>query len=575
MTMVIAAATAAQFSSSSRLYCRLTQYAILISFALILVFEEVDCFKASSHFYTNPRMNKGITTLQGNAPKTNGDIPKAPNTNDDIPKAPRRRKRSVDYPKFAYQKNDYSTKKERDKKAYAPGKPGPFQLKINEIKYTVSGGLNENERVIRTPKAVLVPPKVDAKSSSLLDKLFISLGIGRTFEPGLTTINKSASSTRLLEDRAYALPEPFAAENLTVPPSLEDLAMRPRELFEGFWISTPARLLSFGGAYAVFPLLTKFLNKFVTIAPEQLDEITSKFSPGISILYGTFVSLTLSILYTRQRDIQANVALESSYLVLMTRNLLSVFKYNREKAIEAGQCSADQIRTLVRSSRGAELMLLMYSDPYARMLELLESQEEELFLELGSLGSSANLLASTRDILKDLNRFRANRLSDEALALPPTHFLILNILTILILVSYTISILPTVDVHTGEPSLESSLLFGVLSTVYVLFYNFASDLNNPFRGVYQIRRSCAASHLLEAKWLIANHPLLRGEVDFEEGKEEPAGVLIRVSRSIMYHRLYFHSHKYELFMFTPTHSCVLKKSLRGLAICILNVTRFT
>jgi hypothetical protein len=161
------------------------------------------------------------------------------------------------------------------------------------------------------------------------------------------------------------------------------------------------------------------------------------------------------------------------------------------------------------------------------MLDLIDSREDELFLERGSLGSSANRLASCRDILRDLNRFRANRLSDEALALPPTHFLILNSLTLLILLGYTISILPTVDYHTGQPSFESSVLFGVLSTVYVLFYNFASDLNNPFRGVYQIRRSCAASHLLEAKWLIANHPLLRGEVDFEEVMEEPAGVLIR------------------------------------------------
>ena len=43
-----------------------------------------------------------------------------------------------------------------------------------------------------------------------------------------------------------------------------------------------------------------------------------------------------------------------------------------------------------------------------------------------------------------------------------------------------------------------------------------------------MRRSSTASHLLEAKWLIANHPLLRGEVDFEEVEEEPAGnVLIR------------------------------------------------
>jgi hypothetical protein len=507
--MVIAA-----YASQCQLYGKFTQCVILISLALILAFEEVDCFQASSrsHLRTNCRIGITLRMQEENGNDSNPKADSKPKANGDtpIPKAPRRRKRSVDYPSFAYQKNDFGDNKPKDKRV--------------GIKYTVSGGHNETERIIRTrtPRAVSVPKVDGVTTMTWLDKIFY-YGIGSTYGD----VYKTASRTRLLVERAYALPGPFAAENMTMPPSLEDLAIRPREPFEGFWIGTPARLLSFGGAYLVFPLLTQFLDHFVTMAPEQLDEITSKFAPGISILYGTFVSLTLSILYTRQRDIQGNVALECSFLVLMTRNLLSVFKYNKEKAIEAGQCAADQIRTLVRSSRGAELMLLMYSDPYARMLELIEIQEEELFLEMGSLGRSGNLLASSREILRDLNKFRANRLSDEALALPPTHFLILNILTILILASYTISILPTVDVHTGMPSPESSLLFGVLSTVYVLFYNFASDLNNPFRGVYQIRRSCAASHLLEAKWLIANHPLLRGEVDFEEVMEEQAGVLIR------------------------------------------------
>jgi hypothetical protein len=500
-------------SPTRRVVGRFQQYTILLSIALILVFEEVECLKASWHVYSNPRMNYRRATLRMN--KENAS-PSDPKGNGDGPKAPKRRKRSVDYPSFAYKKNGYDgKKKQRDKN-------------VLRIKYTVSNGFSDSERVIQTttPRVVSVPQPEEDSTMSFLDK-FIFFVIGSTYEPGLLDIAKSAKRTRLLKERAYANPGPFAAANMTVPPSLEDLGRREREPFEGFWISSTARILSFGGAYLVFPLLTKFLEHFVTMSPEQLDEITSKFGPGISILYGTFVSLTLSILYARQRDIQTNVALECSYLVLMTRNLLSVFKENSDKAIEAGQCAADQIRTLVRSSRGEELMLLMYSDPYARMLDLIDSREDELFLERGSLGSSANRLASCRDILRDLNRFRANRLSDEALALPPTHFLILNSLTLLILLGYTISILPTVDYHTGQPSFESSVLFGVLSTVYVLFYNFASDLNNPFRGVYQIRRSCAASHLLEAKWLIANHPLLRGEVDFEEVMEEPAGVLIR------------------------------------------------
>ena len=87
--------------------------------------------------------------------------------------------------------------------------------------------------------------------------------------------------------------------------------------------------------------------------------------------------------------------------------------------------------------------------------------------------------------------------------------------------------LPTVDVATGSPSNESALIFGLLTTVYVIFYNFAQDLNNPFSGLYQIRRSSTAAHLLQAKWLLVNHPLTRGEIDFDEPNSGTEDVLIR------------------------------------------------
>jgi Protein of unknown function (DUF4239) len=100
-------------------------------------------------------------------------------------------------------------------------------------------------------------------------------------------------------------------------------------------------------------------------------------------------------------------------------------------------------------------------------------------------------------------------------------------LTLLILLGYSINILPSVDLNADPPN-ESSVLFSFLFSTYVLFYNFAQDLNNPFKGVYQVRRSSTAGHLLQAKWLISNHPLLKGEVDFEEVKEEVDGsVLVR------------------------------------------------
>ena len=157
-------------------------------------------------------------------------------------------------------------------------------------------------------------------------------------------------------------------------------------------------------------------------------------------------------------------------------------------------------------------MGIMYSDPYSRIFDLLDEFEETATQE--TYTRKASLMGNARDTIRDLMRFRASRLADEALALPPTHFLVLNLITSLILIGYTISTLPTTD-RLGAPSQESSIIFGILCATYVLFYYFANDLNEPFSGVYQVRRSTAATHMLEIKWLLANHPNTRGRIDFE------------------------------------------------------------
>lgn len=425
----------------------------------------------------------------------------------------RKRRRQADFPAFAYVAKD-------GKKRKKPLKDPPVVMKLRS-----SSGTEEVSRT-STSNSVDSSPLVNEQIPDWMH--FLDFLVGTPLEAGLTRMYQSAAQTRLRTDRSYARKEPFEYENIRVPPSLDDLSTPPCGPFEAFWISTPARLLTFTAAYLAFPFIIRLVESFVSIPFAQLDDITSKFGPGVSILYGTFISLTLSILYNRQRTIQDNVGMECAYLVYLTRNLVSLFRGNRDRAIEAGQCAADQIRTLVRSSRGAELMLLMYSDPYARMRELVDKHEDDLFRnERGYNGRSSSLIGNCRDTLKDLYRFRANRLSDESLALPPTHFLILYILTFLILLGYTASIIPTLDQSGGVPSNESCLLFAVLSTVYILFYNFATDLNGPFDGVYQIRRSCVASHLLQLKYFIANHPLLCGEIDFEEAEEGANGVLIR------------------------------------------------
>jgi Protein of unknown function (DUF4239) len=357
------------------------------------------------------------------------------------------------------------------------------------------------------------------------------MGISESFNLDhgpIQDLQKSKQETRLRNDRSYARKGSFEGERLRQPPGLYDLSTPPCPPNDAFWVSIPARFFSYALAYYAFPYITQFVDSFVTIPPSQLEDITANFGPGISILYGTFISLTLSILYNRQRSIQETVSIECAYLALLTRRIISLLEQPHHHSpesstVQAGQAIADQLRALAQSSRGKELLVLMYTDPYARLSELLDDYEATTTVD-----RFAGRVAQCRELLKDLFRIRANRLSDESLALPPTHFFILNFLTLLMLLGFTVTILPTVDRLTSVPSHESRLLFALLSTIYLLFYNFAYDLNEPFQGVYQIRRSTAAGHLLQMRWFLTNHPVLADKIDFNEPEIDPTAKGYRV-----------------------------------------------
>ena len=125
------------------------------------------------------------------------------------------------------------------------------------------------------------------------------------------------------------------------------------------------------------------------------------------------------------------------------------------------------------------------------------------------------MLNTCRDTLRELRMLRATRLSNEALSLPPTHFLILQALTFLILFGYVTSVLPTVN-KLGAVPFEISFLFGVLTSTYLLFYCVAADLNDLYSGVFQLRRGSSASHMNEIRYLISTHPwLCDGAITFE------------------------------------------------------------
>jgi hypothetical protein len=125
-----------------------------------------------------------------------------------------------------------------------------------------------------------------------------------------------------------------------------------------------------------------------------------------------------------------------------------------------------------------------------------------------------SLIGYTRDVLKDLYSIRAERLSGESSCLPPTHFALMSILTAVLLVSFSLSTVPTLSSDGIAPN-ETRFMFATFLTVYVVFYIFALDLNNPFTGVYQIRRSGPAAQLLQTKMLLMNNPILRDTILFD------------------------------------------------------------
>ena len=186
---------------------------------------------------------------------------------------------------------------------------------------------------------------------------------------------------RLVEPRLYARADQFRKEMIDVPPTIDDVAPPPSKyspmarLFA--WNGIPARLVVGIMSYLSFPFIVDLLEQATRkVQDDALVTIVDVFLPGVSIVLGTYFSLTISILYTRFARLQETVSLEAGLLALTCRNLLDLFCHDQDAAVEGVQCVADQIRTLVNDSRGREIMGVIYSDPYARILDTLQNRRD-------------------------------------------------------------------------------------------------------------------------------------------------------------------------------------------------------
>ena len=192
---------------------------------------------------------------------------------------------------------------------------------------------------------------------------------------GLNEERAYFKSTRLIEDRAYAKAAVFSDRNRRKFPVIEDVASPNSGSLDTKYTSIPFRAVIFLTAYAIFPPYITFLDSLINMSIPDLQDIASRFVPGISILYGTFIALTLNKLYERVNDIQDVASQEGALLSLLTRNIINIFDEDNELLVKGCQKIADQVRILVKESRGKELLNVMYNDPYSHILELLSATE--------------------------------------------------------------------------------------------------------------------------------------------------------------------------------------------------------
>lgn len=231
------------------------------------------------------------------------------------------------------------------------------------------------------------------------------------------------------------------------------------------------------------------------------------------VLYATILALTLAVLYNRFTRIQENVTTEATLLSSLTRSLLCLFQDEPRWATDACQMIANQVRIMLARTRGVELLSIMKADTYSNILALVDDYHYIHGCDDDFGPAQESTMGNIRADLQHIMEVRALRLSDEASSLPPTHFLLLTSLSAVSSIAFVTASLAVVD-DLNDPPEEARLLFAGLAALYVLFFNFCKDLNGPFQGVYQIKRSNAVSHLLQTKWLIVNQ--LGDSINFGE-----------------------------------------------------------
>mmetsp|Transcript_8631 Transcript_8631/g.13278 ORF Transcript_8631/g.13278 Transcript_8631/m.13278 type:complete len:365 (+) Transcript_8631:137-1231(+) len=276
----------------------------------------------------------------------------------------------------------------------------------------------------------------------------------------------------------------------------DDLFTKPaaeRQSLQTVWITAPYRATMFAIAYSAYPTIILFFRSIVPEAETgESTALISSFAPAISLLYGAWLSVTFSILEERTSSLQRTVTEESALLHALCRRTAKLVHANCLKEITEKEEALfapifEQTTILACRSREDELLAIANEDVYHRFD--------------GALLKNSIFDAGITDLVDRLTATRAVRLTKETKSLPAAHFVVLATFSFQLLFCfiYAAALVPT-------PSDNSVLrvAFALFFSVNVLVFNFSLDLNDPFRGNYQIRRSAINANLIATRRIIAD-----------------------------------------------------------------------
>lgn len=267
--------------------------------------------------------------------------------------------------------------------------------------------------------------------------------------------------------------------------------------------------LMFAAAYAFFPLLCHIISPVMNVSDVAVTDrvragLTGSFLPGISLLFGTLFSYTISLLVNRQTRIEELVNQELANLNMLLWHVIDFYQQDERKLTHALKEVWRHTDKLIYSSRYEEILSMVQEDPIENLIRyIIRTSDDDLSDEgLGKPNINRDVIGYMRNLCTEINKLRSMRLSSEGRTLPPVHFAILGTLAIILLFGFTLTSLQSPGWGEGSELVvprESRVLFSLLVNAFFLLLEFATDLTNPYTGRYRIRRTTTTASLIKIR----------------------------------------------------------------------------